>query len=123
MSYIWFYKNNNNNNEKVPLNEEINKLVTHSYQSHRKNEIHSINFFTDDEPNIVYHVDFTNNTITIDNNGTVIVDHSPLDKEISRSTNSYGKKHKVKKQSSKKRKVKKYRESKRKSNKKKGKKM
>lgn len=120
MSYIWFYKNNNN--EKVPLNEEINKLVTHSYQSHLKNKIHSINFFTDDEPNIVYHVDFTNNTITIDNNGTVIVDHSPLDKEISRS-NSYGKKHKVKKQSSKKRKVKKYRESKRKSNKKKGKKM
>ena len=62
MSYIWFYKNNN---EKVPLNEKINKEVNDSYQSHRKNEIHSINFFTDDEPNIVYHVDFTKNTITI----------------------------------------------------------
>ena len=123
MSYIWYYKNNNN--EKVPLNEKINKEVNDSYQSHRKNEIHSINFFTDDEPNIVYHVDFTKNTITIDNNDTVIVNHSPLYKEeISKSTtNSYGKKHKIKKQSSKKRKVKKYRESKRKSNKKKGKKM
>ena len=122
MSYIWFYKNNN---EKVPLNEEINKEVNDSYQSHRKNEIHSTNFFKEDEPNIVYHVDFTKNTITIDNNDTVIVNHSPLYKEeISKSTtNSYGKKHKIKKQSSKKRKVKKYRESKRKSNKKKGKKM
>ena len=120
MSYKWFYKNKNNEN--VSLNEEINELVTDSYQSHLKNEIHSINFFNDDEPNIVYHVDFTNNTITIDNNGTVIVDHSPLYKDEI-STNSSGKKHKVKKQSSKKRKVKKYRESKRKSNKKKGKKM